>query len=400
MSEYLRCLIQNNIEFFIFIILLSIFLYVRRKNLQVQGSFPMLYMLLYKTTWGIDLMKSWSKKYPRFWKGVAYCSLVTGLIGTILMLPFMLWQLDFILDRDIESGGGVVLPVDACSNAGFIFEVPFWYWIVVITFVAIVHEFGHGVIAKLFKVKVKSSGFAFAGIIVPILPAAFVEPDMKDLGKKKDWQQIAVLGAGPFANIFFALIFLVLIFGVGWYSQDFYDDKGIYYNSTSNDSSLVHIQEGIIVELIDNTTTLNSSNDIWSYFSQNLSHTNTFELNVLDLLTNQTTIVTIQPIFNEEENRSMIGIFNVRPEVVVKDEFETQAKYVEITSNWLFWFFLLNFGIGIMNLLPLWITDGGQITRIMLSRIMNERKAMLGVHIISFISLLLIIVTINPSLLG
>ena len=392
--------VLNNIEFFIFVLLLSIFLYVKRENLEVQGNFPLLYMLLYKTTWGIDLMKKWSKNHPRFWKGVAYCSLVLGIVGTVLMIPFMVWQLFFIIDNNIESGGGLVLPLDDGNDTGgIIFYVPFWYWIIVILFVAIVHEFGHGVIAKLFKIKVKSSGFAFAGIIAPILPAAFVEPDMEDLKTKERWKQIAVLGAGPFANVFFSIIFIFMMLGLSAYSQDIYDDRGIRYNTTTNDSSLVNIQQGVIFELVDDQVILNSSDEIWKYFGENLSHENPIELGVLNLETNERERVELQPIYDTEQNKSLVGIFDVRKDIVPKEGEETKAQNVEIASEWIFWFFLLNFGIGIMNLLPLWITDGGQITRVLLSKVTTEKNAMIGVHIASFISLALIIVTINPSLI-
>lgn len=395
--------ISNNIEFCIFVLLLTIFLIIKRKNLQVQGNFPLLYMLLYKTTWGIDLMKKWSKSQPRLWKSFAYCSLVLGLIGTALMIPFMIWQLFFIVDNGIESGGGLVLPIDnGDDSSGFIFYVPFWYWIVVLTFVAIVHEFGHGVISKLYGVKVKSSGFAFAGIILPILPAAFVEPDMKDLAKKERFKQIAVLGAGPFANVFFAIIFFILILGVSFMSSDLYDDRGVAYTGVDNNSDLMNypnFENGIISQIQINEIVINSSDEIYSYFSLNLSYNQSINFTIYDENYTTVQILELTPYFDTEDNTSRIGIFGVRKSLNPKEGYESQAKFYEVSGEWLFWFFLLNFGIGIMNLLPLWITDGGQITRVVLSKYMNIEKAMIGVHLLSFLSLILIVLTIWPSLI-
>ena len=402
-QQYVPQFIINNIEFCIFVLFLTLFLYIRRDKLQIQGNFPLLYMLLYKTTWGIDLMKKWSTRNPKFWKFVAYCSFVLGLVGTVIMIPFMIWQLGFIVDNGIESGGGLVLPIDNGSNeGGFIFYVPFWYWIIVLMFVAVVHEFGHGVISKLFGVKVKSSGFAFAGVIFPVLPAAFVEPDIKDLSTKERWKQIAVLGAGPFANIFFALIFFIMILGIGFISQDYYIDRGIAYDGLDNSSSLHNydgFESGIISVLQVNDIEINTSDDIYAYFINNLSYEQSINFTIYDENYSNSQVIEVTPYFDGESNSSKIGIFDVTRSLEVKDKFQTQAYIYEELSVWLFWFFLLNFGIGLMNLLPLWITDGGQITRVMLSKYTSEKNTMLGVHLASFLSFILIILTIWPSIL-
>jgi hypothetical protein len=79
----------------------------------------------------------------------------------------------------------------------------FTYFLVALLVVAVVHEFSHGIYMKLFKTKIKSTGFAFLG---PIL-GAFVEEDKAGFYKKKNFEQMVVLGAGVFANILFALIF-------------------------------------------------------------------------------------------------------------------------------------------------------------------------------------------------
>ncbi|MFT4243873.1 MAG: site-2 protease family protein [Candidatus Woesearchaeota archaeon] len=406
-SNILPSFVVNNIEFFLFILALSLFLYIKRQNLVLAGSFPLLYMLQYKTTWGIDLMKSWSKKHPTFWKNVAYVSVFLGIVGTILMVPFLIWQLFFIVDQGFDSGGGLVLPINTGESqagdiSGVIFYVPFWYWLIVLLFVATVHEFGHGVIAERFKVKIKSSGFAFLGIIAPIIPAAFVEPDMEDLGRKKRWQQIAVLGAGPLANVFFAFIFLGMIFGLGVYANNIYEDRGVGFDEISNTSALyglVPFENGTITSLEVENKTIRDPQEIFSYFMINLSNETELSLSISNFELNEDVEVTFTPTYNAEEERAMIGIFGVRRDVVALEGYERHASFAQSAGDWLFWFFLLNFGIGIMNLLPLWITDGGQILRVMLNKYISEEKAMMGVHLISFISLILIIVTINPSLL-
>jgi membrane-associated protease RseP (regulator of RpoE activity) len=85
----------------------------------------------------------------------------------------------------------------------------FTYFIIALLIVAVVHEFSHGVFMRLFRVRIKSTGFAFLG---PLL-GAFVEQNEQDLVKKSKVNQMSVLAAGVFANILFAALFFVLLVG-------------------------------------------------------------------------------------------------------------------------------------------------------------------------------------------
>src|SRR3989338_738808 len=85
-------------------------------------------------------------------------------------------------------------------------ELSFWHWILAILLVAVVHEASRGFYARLHKLRVLSSGFAFFG---PIL-AAFVEPDEKELERASPFVQLSVLSAGPFSNILFSFFVLAI----------------------------------------------------------------------------------------------------------------------------------------------------------------------------------------------
>src|SRR3989338_5431196 len=98
---------------------------------------------------------------------------------------------------EATPGVGLVLPFKAKG----VFFVPFFYWMISLFVIAIVHEFSHGLIARANNLKVKSSGFAFVGLIVPIIPAAFVEPDEKELRKRLHREQLNVFSSGPLSNV-------------------------------------------------------------------------------------------------------------------------------------------------------------------------------------------------------
>jgi sterol desaturase/sphingolipid hydroxylase (fatty acid hydroxylase superfamily) len=149
--------ILNNKEFFIFVLFLSIFLIIKRKNLALQGSFPILYILMYRTKLGLDKMKVWSEKYPKTYLYLAYLCLFIGIVGMVFTLGFMIWQLSFIIDNELSTGGGLVLPIKTeagLDSAVPVFYVPFWYWIIALFILATVHEFAHGVIAERFKIRI------------------------------------------------------------------------------------------------------------------------------------------------------------------------------------------------------------------------------------------------------
>jgi membrane-associated protease RseP (regulator of RpoE activity) len=80
---------------------------------------------------------------------------------------------------------------------------------------------------RRFGVKIKSTGLVFLG---PIL-GAFVEEEKKGFEKKKNLEQMTILGAGVFANIMFALIFygLYVLFFLTSFTASGYDFDSYSY---------------------------------------------------------------------------------------------------------------------------------------------------------------------------
>ena len=90
---------------------------------------------------------------------------------------------------------------------------------------------------------------------------------------------------------------------------------------------------------------------------------------------------------DEIEGRSMIGVYNIRNEIKYKDKFiGIKGAFV-----WLFSFLrilgLFNFFIGLFNLLPLGIVDGGRMIKVTLERFISKKKAKIIFTIISLIVL-------------
>ena len=197
-----------------FLVLFSLgvawFLWKNRKNLGKEGIF-----YIYRTKWGMRLIKLVGKKYGKILDALRYLILPTSyilMIGIIYFigktLYYYIWDSLFIEVIGKSPPLALVIPYFP-KIFGYENVFPpfyFTYFLLAIAIVAIVHEFSHGIFMSRYNIKIKSTGIAFLG---PIL-GAFVEQDEKDMKKAKKLDQMTVLGAGVFANLVFAILFLLI----------------------------------------------------------------------------------------------------------------------------------------------------------------------------------------------
>ncbi len=82
-----------------------------------------------------------------------------------------------------------------------------WEVVFALIIVAVVHELAHGVLCVVEKLEVKSSGVLLFGFL-PV--GAFVEPDEKKMAKMDLHKQRRILGAGSTSNALFFVLFLAI----------------------------------------------------------------------------------------------------------------------------------------------------------------------------------------------
>ncbi len=92
--------------------------------------------------------------------------------------------------------------------------IPFFAGIISLIILLVVHEFSHGILSSLAKVKIKSIGIVLFGII-PM--GAFVEPDERQITKLSVQKQNRIFIAGISANMVACLFFFVLTFAMLYY---------------------------------------------------------------------------------------------------------------------------------------------------------------------------------------
>ncbi len=241
-------LIYDAVLLIIFIIFISIFLHSRKEKISREGL-----LLLYKTSWGIKLIKKFSKKNKPLLKFFAWVSIFLGyflMISAIYFFGKIVWiylfNLDFVKSIKIPPIMPLVPYIPRVFNLDFLPPFYFIYWIIIIAIIAIPHEFAHGLYAVYSKVRIKSTGFGFFPYFLPVFLAAFVELDEKELSKKSKFKQMATLSAGTFANVLAGIFFLVLMGGFFYMS---YSPEGVVFDNYAY--SAINVSD---IQTINNVT--------------------------------------------------------------------------------------------------------------------------------------------------
>lgn len=382
----------------VFILILTVFVYVKRKKLEVQKIlFPFLYFILYRTKLGIKFMDRIARKAPKFWKVFSVSGVVVGFLGMAFIavnLVFTLWQM--FTQPEAPGGAALVLPVPV---EGAIY-VPFFYWILCIFIIALVHEFSHGIIARLYGVKVKSSGFAFFSVILPIIPAAFVEPDEEKLEKKSKMQQLGVFAAGPFSNIILAFIALgIIVFAINPIASMAVNNTGINIVNVLNETpaSEAGLQQDDLISRVDNQE-INTIDDFTAYIDEKNPGQE------IIVYSNRTTTDLVLGEKPGAEDQPYVGI-NFQQGTEIKQSFvdkygEVAPKIMYWIYEFFYWLFLLNFGIGLFNLVPLGPVDGGRMMKTVLSSWFSEKRANKIWKYISYVFLAIILYMLISPWLG
>ena len=198
-----------DIAFLILFTIGVIILLKTHKNMKREGI-----IFMYRTNIGIKAINWTSDKFKKILYFLKYIIIAVGLFMMGIMV-YLLGQTVMIYITVPQITQVIKAPPIAPLIPYFpqIFKMEsffpnfyFTYFIIALAIVAIVHEFSHGIYMRLFKIKIKSTGFVFLG---PIL-GAFVEEKKSDFEKKKNIEQMTVLGAGVFANLVTGLIFFGL----------------------------------------------------------------------------------------------------------------------------------------------------------------------------------------------
>ncbi len=254
-----------------------------------------------------------------------------------------------------STGGYAALSTQVPGVAPIIpgLTIPLFSGILALFVVLVVHEFSHGILAKVAKIKLKSIGILPLGII-PV--GAFVEPDEKQVEKLDKDRQNDIFIAGISSNflltfVFFALTALMIIYVM---PALFRPDVVVAYTLPGYPAHNVLTQGSIVYD--------------WNgYHVSNLS-------SIIYAAHNFTpyAVVTVNTSNgNYAFHTNSTGKIGVVTELAQTPKAKGPQNGL---ANFLYSFFVisfvLNFFVGGMNLLPLPLLDGWRIYK---NRIKSKR---------------------------
>ncbi|HSU72228.1 MAG TPA: site-2 protease family protein [Candidatus Binatia bacterium] len=375
----------------VFILALSALIYAKRSKFQFSGSFPFLYVGMLRTTWGLKSMDWLGTKLRKPIQWLAYVGIVIGFIGmAFIVVSLVKSTIALFITPELAPGIQPVLPFEAKG----VFFVPFIYWIVSIFVIAAVHEFAHGVVARAHNVKVKSSGFAFLGLILPLIPAAFVEPDEKQLTKRPAREQWSVFAAGPFANIILSIL-IIFAFGL--------DASPAFPHAITGKTAIVdftelgqdlHVLTGLEITKVEPNSPAASSglkvgDVVTAVNGVSVSNRESIAKLVEELKPGQTVTLTagattyslVLGSHPQDAARGYIGItFDLQtapaPAAIARYG-ATGVSVISFLMSLIVWIFILSLGIGLFNLIPLGPIDGGRMFKLAAEKIIGTRGTQL-----------------------
>ena len=316
------------------------------------------------------------------------------IIGTLIFQGFMI-----ITEQSNTPGVSPILPSVKDGQIGLspvgegyeFFFIPIHYALIAIVVLLIVHEFAHGVLSRVEKIKVKSAGLLTLG---PFPIGGFVEPDEEELKKSGGIKNMRISAMGSFANFITAFIFIASIILVIPLLFTFCITNGIIeFDGVIIESTIEGypaygvIENGSVIKKINNktVTTVESFRALMSNVSphQNITLTTDKGFFVLETVENP-----------ENATKAHVGIY-MNPIPHTSNPIRVNAFYIVIE---LFkWIFLLNLMIGLVNLLPIVPFDGGRMFNELVNSFkMDEETKKKIIYAMIILGLFVLLINILP----
>jgi membrane-associated protease RseP (regulator of RpoE activity) len=183
------------------------------KSMKERGITAWGPVIFLRTSRGINLLERLGRP-KRLWRAAASAGVPLVILSMIYFLALVL-LMGYLIIRSPPEPSSYNAPRNILLIPGVNQFIPLIAWIGLFV-TLVVHEFAHGILARVEGIKVKSMGLAF--IIAPI--AAFVEPDDEELfgtaekpAKASRGARVRILAAGVVSNFLVAAIAIALFFG-------------------------------------------------------------------------------------------------------------------------------------------------------------------------------------------
>jgi membrane-associated protease RseP (regulator of RpoE activity) len=214
---------------------------LKRRGMSFWGPF-----FLWRTARGIKFI-NWLAKRKVFWRIYANISIVILFLAMFFMVVTLILGAYFITilpTRPTPPENLLVLP-------GINPIIPLWYGLISLIVAVVIHEFAHGILARVANINIKSLGVVL--FVIPI--GAFVEPDAEHLQNAEKIKRNRVFAAGPATNIIFGLICAMIFAWSFMGSLEPVEDGALILDVTEdNPAEISGIRPGMIIVHIEGNT--------------------------------------------------------------------------------------------------------------------------------------------------
>ena len=365
-------------------------------RLDRRGMDLTFYSLVYRNPGVQDVLVRILGRTRRGIRVFADVSVVAG----FLMMGFAFW---FLLDNAAKY---FVAPQDFAELTVLIPGVtltslqPIMYFLMSIPIVLVMHEGAHGIVAALERIRIKNGGFA---IFVSLI-AGFVEPDEEEFSRARKISRLRVIGAGATSNVLFAAALGALLLTNPVFALVLPEPLlGTFYESPEG-VMVLSVMEGMGAEaagiMAGDIITGVGGTDILrpEHFADlGLAPGETVSISILRDGIPMEFVVDVMES-PDEPGRGLIGIlrdntFSYKP---VLDFIQWGDPNL---SLFLLWLWMISFFIGIINMLPLPILDGGKFIHTIIEGRMAEQTVTSVMYIIYAFTFVLFALNIALSYL-
>ena len=376
-------MLTDNAIIYVLIAWVVILAIAKALKLEKHGFTVKAYSLTYKNT---QVQSVLSKMLTRTKRGIRVFADVSVIAG-FLMMGFAFWFLlsnisNFFVEPTEFAELTVLIPGVTLTSASAIL-----YFLLSIPIVLVIHEGAHGIVATLEKIKIKTGGFA----IFIALFAGFVEPDEKEFDDARKISKLRVIGAGATSNVIFAFALGAILLTnplfalilpepfLEWF-YDAPDGVGIISIIEGSGAEKAGLQKNDVITGIDGIPIITP-----------------VDFQKADLKPGDIVTVTVQrdgqllqlPVeimpSPDDPDKGLVGI--MRDSAFYKPVYNF-IEWDPQVSMFLLWLWMISFFIGIINMLPLPILDGGKFIYTIIEKKASERKInaiMFSIYGITFV---------------
>jgi membrane-associated protease RseP (regulator of RpoE activity) len=356
-------------------------------------------MLIWRTKRGLRFIDRVGKRFRRFWIGFGNAAAGVSFILMIFVFVSLLLYVIILLHNPSNAVPGAKLILPGIT-------IPLVEGLIALFSVLLVHESSHGYVMRAQDLRTKSTGL----LLWIVIPGAFVEQDDKQLQRAPLVKRLRVYGAGAFANVVFALLCFGIILALISPKPGVYV-YGVEQGSPVENKIFLGAQLKLIIDNENVHYQINNADDWNTFVDRGIPPGENLQIEI----DNENVQIT-----TAENYRDNIGVVLIR--ALGRIEYANPLNLLLATAGdlvnapvihqyvynsvipWegiviLKWIFMLNFGIGLVNLLPAVPLDGGYILRGLLERKMKKKTAKRISYAIAIFTLAMIIINFLPVVL-